>query len=186
MAQDDKKDNNNKSPRELFRERTAPAPYQPDDADFAWLESMTAAAPDVRAGEGFIAAAEGATWRLERLLDMGLDVDAEGQEALPRPMMSMLHIAVEKGQTAAAALLLSRGADADLPDESTDLPLVKAVKRGNVQMACLLLHYNADPDATDEDGASARKLAQLNPVIKTLMAETALPRRRDGTGGPAR
>lgn len=187
MAQNNNKNNDkddNKTPRALFHARTRRAPYRPDAADFAWIAQMNAGDDRARAEGAFTAAAEGNTWRLKFLLDRGLPVDCEGQESEELANMSLLHIAVEKSRHDAARLLLERGADANLPDECVGLPLVKAVKKGDVQMVCLLLHYNADPDATDDFDDCARDLAQMNPVIKSIMEETALPRRKGG-GGPS-
>jgi hypothetical protein len=185
MAQnrDNSADKTNKTPRELFRARTATPPYRPDEADVSWLADMIAGDEAVRDNSAFRAAAEGNVWRLTQLLGLGVCADAEGRETGSRPGMSLLHIAVEQSCHAAAGFLLARGADANLPDESRGLPLVKAVRKGDVQMVCLLLHYNADPDAADGAESCARDLAQMNPVVKSILEETALPRRSGATGG---
>lgn len=155
------------SPRALFLARTTPAPYVPTDKDKAWVLSMKTAPVCRLEKEAQDVAASGNLWRLTRLLDMQAN-----DVALTLP----LHMAVERGHTGAAALLLARGADVNGADAAGGFALVKAVKKGDVQMACLLLHYNADADATDANGRCARQLAQMNPVMKSVFEETALPR----------
>ncbi len=94
--------------------------------------------------------------RIGALLDAGGDPnlrDAGGNRWVP-----LMH-AVHKHQTAAARLLLQRGALADGPAGLTLTPLQMAVASGQTDVVRLLLDHGADPRRRTPDGASLLTLA---------------------------
>lgn len=149
--------------------------YQPSAEDKIWRDFMVAQPYAVQAETAFVMAEQGELWRVRQLLDMGVQVDTEGAVRPSAPNMSLLHIAVEKGQHALAAELLKRGADANLPDEVLEFPLNKAVRRNDKAMISLLLHHQANPYNTNEFGHNALRLSKDKPDIQALI-EDALPR----------
>ena len=152
---------------------------QPAREDIIWRDYMKAQPYDVQAETAFVMAEQGELWRVKQLLDMGVQVDSEGAVRPSAPNMSLLHIAVEKGQHALATELLKRGADANLPDEVTEYPLNKAVRRSDKAMISLLLHYQASPTNRNEFGDTALTLAKAKPEIRAILEE-ALPKSRPG------
>jgi len=75
--------------------------------------------------------------------------------------LSSLHFAARNGYTDAAALLLARGADVNLPSGDGTSPLLMATINGNYDLALTFLARGADPNLDSEDGV-APLFATLN------------------------
>jgi len=101
------------------------------------------------------ACAQGAWDGAVRLLDAGVDVDAATTSG-----RTCLHLAVCKGNTEVVALLLGRGADADLSEHTSGWgPLHTAAHAGHGHIVALLLQFGASVEASDKDGQTPLCLA---------------------------
>jgi ankyrin repeat protein len=87
--------------------------------------------------------------------------------------MSPLSRAVEREQTALAALLIQYGADPHQPDRNGHLPLWRAVRANNAVLAGLLLYRSSDPVA-DANWTTPEGLPLLNVAVS--QEHTALTR----------
>jgi len=161
--------------------------FTPDHDDILWRDFMKTQPEIIQQDAAFQAAHDGNLWQVQSLLDMGVPVDAESAEEAGRANKSLLHIAVEKQQHAVARFLLSRGADADLPDENVELTLIKAINNNDPEMLGMLIAAKADPRQTNEYGESAIDLAQGRPQLLAILdpaAATQAPRRSPNGGSP--
>ena len=68
-----------------------------------------------------------------------------------------LYIACNKGETAAARLLLDRGADVHTADSANTTPLHMACYNGHIEIVQLLLNNGATKDLDREDGDGTPK-----------------------------
>lgn len=93
-----------------------------------------------------------------RMIDKACPLDALDQEGI-----SALHYCTINGHEALAALLLKRGATANIliPDSKVS-PIVIAALEKNLPLATLLLEHGADPNLPTRDGMTA---ASLMPAI---------------------
>ena len=116
------------------------------------------------------AAMKGDLERLERLLDQGLDLNADNGAGAP------LHWAIFGNQVDAVALLLERGAEPDASSASGS-PLQLAVISGSVETARLLLDHGADPNKGERSTplivAAAAGRLDLVELLLANGAETA-------------
>jgi len=150
--------------------------FKPDHDDLLWRDFMKTQPDVIQSDAAFQAAHDGNLWQVEALIEMGVAVDSESAEMPGNANMSLLHIAVQKQQHAVARFLLSKGADANLPDENVDLALIKAVNNNDPEMLQLLMAAKADPRQTNESGESAIDLAQGRPQLLALLEPQAAPR----------
>jgi hypothetical protein len=114
--------------------------------------------------------------RLSTLLDRRLDPDTRRQWSSqvqrllePRssthsdqawiifdpPDRSLLHLAIERGRSDMAELLVRHGADVNARNMRRETPLFGAASSGDEALVRLLLENGADPSATDIDGGTA-------------------------------
>ncbi|RMG20191.1 MAG: hypothetical protein D6732_28930 [Methanobacteriota archaeon] len=99
---------------------------------------------------------------LERLIDLGLPLDAPGINGLT-PLAYLVR--GDKGkQSAKVRFLLERGADPNWQDRKGRTPLHLAAKAGNAKNVELLLQFGADPKIADRDGMVAYNLAKDKSV----------------------
>mmetsp|Transcript_15176 Transcript_15176/g.25302 ORF Transcript_15176/g.25302 Transcript_15176/m.25302 type:complete len:384 (+) Transcript_15176:375-1526(+) len=121
------------------------------------------------------------------LLDYGANINApDGFGDTP------LHIAVTKSNYVALDLLLKRGADMEVLDETVkETPLLIAIKEGNLMAVKLLLEHDADPNTPNgaADAKSCPLLYAANAriceensaeIFKLLLAAGANIDARDG------
>ncbi|MDE1153093.1 MAG: ankyrin repeat domain-containing protein [Micavibrio sp.] len=156
--------------------------FKPDHDDLLWRDFMKTQPDVILADAAFQAAHDGNLWQVEALLDMGVDVDSESAEMPGRANMSLLHIAVQKSRHDVARFLLSKGADANLPDENVELTLIKAVNNNDPEMLQLLMAAKADPRQTNEFGDSAIDLAQGHPQLLAVLEPQATARHMPAPG----
>lgn len=101
--------------------------------------------------------------------------DAESQ-GTPADLDMLLHDAAETGQTAAAALLLGRGADLESRDGCKETPLHCAAESGHADTAELLLLRGASPKPVASQGYAALHLAVHEghiEVVRVLLRQGA-------------
>jgi ankyrin repeat protein len=121
---------------------------------------------------------------LALLLRHGATVDGWDRARDATPLL----MAVFRGRTEAARLLLERGADANAVGGEGDSPLCWAAREGDVELARLLLEHGAGAtidagrgvDGMNALGAAAR---QLNPaMVRLLLDAGARPDAEDADG----
>ena len=106
-----------------------------------------------------------------RMVGVGMLIDAGGDpNSRSAEGRSALDLAADGGHVASAALLIGSGADID-PRNPTDgsTPLLRAVDRGDLEMVRLLITAGANPQTARSDGATAAKLAEASPDLRTLL-----------------
>jgi ankyrin repeat protein len=152
-----------------------------DSGDVAEVERLLASDPALAATRGpdgvsaiLRARYHGHAWLAERLADAAGELDLFEAAALGRPDriealldtapaavsaeaadgFTPLHLAAFFGHLEAAAVLLGRGAEADVPagNGSRVRPLHSAAAGGHAAIAALLLERGADPDARQHGG----------------------------------
>ena len=113
------------------------------------------------------AAGLGRTVGVGMLIEAGGDPNSRSAEG-----RSALDLAADAGHVATAALLIGSGAAID-PRNPTDgsTPLLRAVDRGDLEMVRLLIAAGADPQTARSDGATAARLAEASPELRTLLDE---------------
>eukprot|EP00961_Rhodomonas_salina_P163764 2205757-Rhodomonas_salina.1 len=93
-------------------------------------------------------AASGATsgkiYEIEKLVTMGANIHCVE--------MSAMHTAAKHGRCAAIALLVAKGADINLQDDSDQTPLHVAAQEGHLAAMFVLLELGAATDAVDGRG----------------------------------
>ena len=103
---------------------------------------------------------DGDIQKVKKLLDNGADVNVRfaGEDSL-----TPLFVAVFEEKPEIAALLLSRGADANMKYQNGGTPLMTACARGNKEIVKLLLDNGADATAKRSDnGDTAMDIAMRN------------------------
>lgn len=77
----------------------------------------------------------------------------------PKKGNSALHYAAFMSRPVAAAILIERGAEVNLPNKQGYTPLIYAAWWGDAKTTALLIDSNADPTAKTEDGMTALHFA---------------------------
>lgn len=111
---------------------------------------------------------------IQLFLDAGMKVDALN----PDDDRTALMIALDKGQTEAARLLISKGADVNAADDDSVNPLIIAADKGNLDMVKALLEKGATVDASDDDDNTALIAAVRSAradVVQALIDKGADP-----------
>ncbi len=128
-----------------------------------------------------MAAMLGAVRFIDPLLDAGADVDdVDGGGDPP------LFLAALNRQTEVAKLLLSHGADPDIPnEEEVWTPLMVAARNGDEPLVRILLDVGADPAFTNGEGDTALNLAAGNghrKIVELLLPHADAAGRDEATG----
>jgi ankyrin repeat protein len=142
-------------------------------SDGSMVEVLLAHRPKL---DVFEASALGDVGRLSELLsdDPSL-ADARGSDGF-----TVLHLAAFFGESEAARLLISRGAEVDSRGSGwmTGTPLHSAASSGHTDIAVLLLEAGADPDSRQSGGWTPIHAAALNrdsPLVEELLQRGADP-----------
>lgn len=93
---------------------------------------------------------------IDKLLDMGADVEADDNDGL-----TPLFLAADTGQTAVAETLLSKGALVDAGDEDGPTPLFLALRSKHTAIVELLIKWGANLETKDADGWTPLFLATV-------------------------
>jgi len=140
-----------------------------------------------------LAANDGDVAKLVQLLQAGADVN----ERCAFRNWTALHAAADRGQAAAARVLLEHGAKVDLKDGDGFTPLhvtgsqpsgkaqPKAGEAGRNEVALLLLDHGANANATTHHGDNALHCAVVSnnaTLVKILLEHGADPTHRDDDG----
>jgi len=113
----------------------------------------------------------------KQYLDRGGDVNARGLRG-----RTGLHEAAYKGHREVVALLLARGAEADVRDDDGKTPLLLSPVNA-AEIAEDLLEHGADPDARGWGGETVlHRVSNNSQVISVLLKHGANPNARDGEG----
>ncbi len=103
--------------------------------------------------------------KIQQYLDDGLDIN----EILDYNEQTLLHIAIRKGSTETALLLIERGANVNLRAKKKRSPLYYAVKYDQTgEIAKHLIIAGVDIEAYDSNGDIALITAMLNTNIKAI------------------
>lgn len=97
-----------------------------------------------------IAASKGYTDEVNRMINLGAEIDGKTNEGAT-PLM----FAVANNKLETVKLLLSKGADPNIITTYYETPLLAAVKNGNQEIAEVLVRNKAFIDFTDRAGASS-------------------------------
>jgi ankyrin repeat protein len=103
-----------------------------------------------------IAASKGYISEIERLIEMGADVNATTEE-----WVTPLVFAVANNKTEAVKTLLKHNPRLDSYTANFETPLIIAVKNSNFEISELLLRAGADKDLYDQHGATALHFASI-------------------------
>jgi ankyrin repeat protein len=138
-----------------------------------------------------LAANDGDVEKIEQLLHDGIDINGRCEFR----SWTALHAAAERGQVAAAKVLLEHGAKPDLKDPDGRTPLhvagyqgkgtSKATEPGRNAVAVLLLDHGADPNATTQHGDNALHCAVMGrdaTLVRILLERGADPSFRNADG----
>ncbi len=125
---------------------------------FDWENPDGSSVPDVNAF--ILAAAGGAMWAVQRLLDLGVDPNFETSMGL-----TALEIAISGGQDEVVDILFDKMSDVSRP--SAGRVLVAAAMSGNTEIASRCLKAGIPVDAIDSRGWSALKYAVSNGNLET-------------------
>ena len=128
-----------------------------------------------------VAARNGDTKEIQRLLDLGADADAEDGRGRPALVLSAMN-----GHGAAARALLSRGADANAADEKGKSALMWAAENGDSQLVGTLLAKSVDINATNKNGETALINATWRgqaAIVRLLLDQGAAIDQPDNDGG---
>ncbi len=112
---------------------------------------------------------------VDKLLKQGFPVN-EREEYLGE---TPLQIAIESGNLSLIELLLTAGADSNMPDDLDHLPLNYggntplhyAVRKGDIEIVRLLLKFKADPQIADQDNQLPIDIARyerLDQIVELL------------------
>lgn len=115
------------------------------------------------------AAGNGRTVVLQQLLAAGVAVNA------PAGGTTLLCAAAQDARAGAVELLLSAGADANLPDSDGTPPLIHAVLADSAPVVQLLLNAGAIPTATDAEGRRAIDFSRSPRMDEILLPTPATP-----------
>ena len=110
------------------------------------------------------------------LIDAGADLN---QRAANLQQVAPIHAAVARNDIPTLELLLTRGADPDLPQAKRVRPIHDAAASGNVAAVAMLLLFGASPEAETEEGQRPADLARAkgHPVLaERLLAASTMPR----------
>ena len=100
-----------------------------------------------------------------------------------------LYISLANDQEAAARLLLSRGADPNIPDSALGTPLMLAAGKGQLSLLRRLIEAKANVNAQDSDGWTALHLAagggdaDCSEILLRAGADTTI-KNKDGETAP--
>jgi ankyrin repeat protein len=103
-----------------------------------------------------IAASEGYTLEIERLVQKGADVNAESDKGV-----TPIIFAVSNNQIRVVNLLLKYGADVNKMTSESETPLLIAVKNQNLEIAETLIRSGADIDLSDKYDATPLHYASI-------------------------
>ncbi len=128
------------------------------------------------AGDLVPAAAGGNVKLVEKLLDMGIDVNKPGRVAIGEStFMTPLQAASHSGHTPTISLLIERGARVDDADDQGRTALYLAVNKSHAKAAMYLLEHGADPNLGPE-GSSPLTVAVSKThtdLVKALLRHNA-------------
>jgi ankyrin repeat protein len=91
------------------------------------------------------------------LIERGADVNAAAKNP---QRVALLHSAAAVGDGETMRVLLQRGADPNVRQQSGFTALHNAANRGDIEMAKLLLEFHADPEARTDDGKDVVDIAE--------------------------
>jgi len=140
------------------------------------------------------AAWEGHVVVVQRLLDLGADIDARCQEYSGPEGWTALMMSIDKGYTDLFRLLLERGADVNIRSANGDTALIVAAASDDpdvVRTTELLIDKGADVDAQDQRGntalmeAASYYKADRTDVVHALLKRGASVDKRDVKGRTA-
>ena len=124
---------------------------------------------------------------IKALLDKGADVNAKGGPKGGN--LTALHLAIIKGDVAAARLILTQKNDVNSPMfDNGATPLMYAIANNNNEIVKELLSQGANVNAQEQDGLTALMLAVTGKNVegvKALLDKGADVNLRTGNGGTA-
>ena len=102
-------------------------------------------------------------FKLNKLLDEGVEPNAQDGDGL-----TPLHLACMENRQSLAMILMSRGGDGSVIDQSRRTPLYYAVEKGFTRIVQTLLEYDTYMEGKDRHGLTVLHVAVTEEVSQTL------------------
>lgn len=116
---------------------------------------------------------------VQLLLDYGVDINAQTYSRTP------LYVAVSNQSTSIVDLLLSRGADPNIPTNKGETALFHAVQLADESLTRTLLVHGANPNATTSNGTPTLHYALSSPLLVSLLLDHGVDINQQAFGSSA-